>query len=114
MPLLQLLDDGQLTDSIGRKVNFKNCIVIMTSNIGIKRLQEFGTGVGFSTKSLSATKDAKKSEFLNKELKKHFGIDENHYIQAATLTDRFTHDDEVVDDLLCELLVAKATSFDSC
>ena len=70
--LLQLLDDGQLTDSIGRKVNFKNCIVIMTSNIGIKRLQEFGTGVGFSTKSLSATKDAKKSEFLNKELKKHF------------------------------------------
>ena len=46
--------------------------------------------------------------------KAHFGIDENHYIQAATLTDRFTHDDEVVDDLLCELLVAKATSFDSC
>ena len=70
--LLQLLDDGQLTDSLGRKVNFKNCIVIMTSNIGIKRLQEFGTGVGFSTKSLSATKDAKKSEFLSKELKKHF------------------------------------------
>jgi len=70
--LLQLLDDGQLTDSIGRKVNFKNCIVIMTSNIGIKRLQEFGTGVGFSTKSLSVTKDAKKSEFLSKELKKHF------------------------------------------
>ena len=70
--LLQLLDDGQLTDSLGRKVNFKNCIVIMTSNIGVKRLQEFGTGVGFSTKSLSASKDAKKSEFLSKELKKHF------------------------------------------
>tara|TARA_R110002110_G_scaffold52342_2_gene152447 strand:+ start:106 stop:2574 length:2469 start_codon:yes stop_codon:yes gene_type:complete len=70
--LLQLLDDGQLTDSIGRKVNFKNCMVIMTSNIGIKKLQEFGAGVGFSTKSLSTNKDAKKSEFLSKELKKHF------------------------------------------
>jgi len=70
--LLQLLDDGQLTDSIGRKVNFKNCMVIMTSNIGIKKLQEFGAGVGFSTKSLGTNKEAKKSEFLSKELKKHF------------------------------------------
>ena len=70
--LLQLLDDGQLTDSIGRKVNFKNCIVIMTSNVGIKRLQEFGNGVGFSTKALNSSKEAKKGEFLNKELKKHF------------------------------------------
>ena len=70
--LLQLLDDGQLTDSIGRRVNFKNCMVIMTSNIGIKKLQEFGAGVGFSTKSLSTNKEAKKSEFLSKELKKHF------------------------------------------
>jgi len=70
--LLQLLDEGQLTDSIGRKVNFKNCMVIMTSNVGVKKLQDFGAGVGFSTKSLKANKDAKTSEFLNKELKKHF------------------------------------------
>jgi ATP-dependent Clp protease ATP-binding subunit ClpC len=41
--LLQLLDDGQLTDAAGRKVNFKNCMVIMTSNVGVKRLQDFGT-----------------------------------------------------------------------
>ena len=70
--LLQLLDDGQLTDSLGRKVNFKNCMVIMTSNVGVKKLLEFGDGVGFSTKSLAENKQAKKSEFLNKELKKHF------------------------------------------
>ena len=70
--LLQLLDDGQLTDSLGRKVNFKNCMVIMTSNVGIKKLQEFGSGVGFSTKSLQKNKDQEKSNFLNKELKKHF------------------------------------------
>ena len=70
--LLQLLDDGQLTDSLGRKVNFKNCMVIMTSNIGIKKLQDFGTGVGFNTKSLSDNKEAYRAQILNKELKKHF------------------------------------------
>ena len=70
--LLQLLDDGQLTDSLGRKVNFKNCMVIMTSNVGIKKLQDFGSGVGFSTKSLSANKEAERTGILNKELKKHF------------------------------------------
>jgi len=70
--LLQLLDDGQLTDSLGRKVNFKNCMVIMTSNIGIKKLQDFGTGVGFNTKTLSDNKEAYRAQILNKELKKHF------------------------------------------
>ena len=45
--LLQVLDDGQLTDSLGRKVDFKNTIIIMTSNIGTRQLKDFGTGVGF-------------------------------------------------------------------
>ena len=45
--LLQLLDDGQLTDSLGRKVDFKNTIVIMTSNIGSRQLKDFGRGIGF-------------------------------------------------------------------
>ena len=70
--LLQLLDDGQLTDSLGRKVNFKNCVVIMTTNVGIKKLQEFGSGVGFSTKSLEKNKPSVAEEFLKKELKKQF------------------------------------------
>lgn len=47
--LLQALDDGQLTDSLGRKINFKNTIIIMTSNIGARQLKDFGQGVGFST-----------------------------------------------------------------
>jgi ATP-dependent Clp protease ATP-binding subunit ClpC len=47
--LLQVLDEGQLTDSIGRKVDFRNTIVIMTSNIGARRLKDFGQGVGFTT-----------------------------------------------------------------
>ena len=49
--LLQLLDDGQLTDSLGRKVDFKNCIVIMTSNIGSRELKDFGKGIGFQAKT---------------------------------------------------------------
>jgi ATP-dependent Clp protease ATP-binding subunit ClpC len=49
--LLQALDDGQMTDSLGRKIDFKNAIIIMTSNIGARQLQDFGTGVGFGTSS---------------------------------------------------------------
>jgi ATP-dependent Clp protease ATP-binding subunit ClpC len=70
--LLQLLDDGQLTDSLGRKVNFKNCVVIMTSNIGVKKLLDFGTGVGFGTKSKLEREDSAKEDLLRDELKKHF------------------------------------------
>ena len=70
--LLQLLDDGQLTDSLGRKVNFKNCMVIMTSNVGAKKLQDFGTGLGFSSKSLKANDANNRIDILKKELKKHF------------------------------------------
>jgi ATP-dependent Clp protease ATP-binding subunit ClpC len=70
--LLQLLDDGQLTDSLGRKVNFKNCMVIMTSNIGVKKLQDFGTGMGFGTKSMLDLQSTAKSDVLMGELKKHF------------------------------------------
>jgi ATP-dependent Clp protease ATP-binding subunit ClpC len=70
--LLQLLDDGQLTDSLGRKVNFKNCMVIMTSNVGIKKLKDFGAGVGFSTNAKKSSQTSVKDEILQKELKNHF------------------------------------------
>ena len=49
--LLQVLDDGQLTDGLGRKIDFKNTIIIMTSNIGVRQLKDFGDGVGFATAS---------------------------------------------------------------
>jgi ATP-dependent Clp protease ATP-binding subunit ClpC len=70
--LLQVLDDGQLTDSLGRKVNFKNTIIIMTSNTGSRQLKEFGTGVGFSTKSRSENKTDESNSVIDKELKKKF------------------------------------------
>lgn len=70
--LLQVLDDGHLTDSFGRKINFKNCLIIMTSNLGVKKLQDFGVGVGFDTTArISGDEDLKKA-LLQKELKNHF------------------------------------------
>jgi len=70
--LLQVLDDGQLTDSLGRKVNFKNTIIIMTSNTGSRQLKDFGTGVGFSTKHKESQKDEEANAVIEKELKKKF------------------------------------------
>jgi ATP-dependent Clp protease ATP-binding subunit ClpC len=68
--LLQILDDGHVTDSLGRKINFKNTLIILTSNLGVKKLQDFGTGIGFS-KSLYANEEAKK-DLLMKEMKNFF------------------------------------------
>ena len=70
--LLQVLDDGQLTDSMGRKVNFKNTIIIMTSNTGSRKLKDFGTGVGFNTKSREGIKSVEEKSVVEKELKKTF------------------------------------------
>ena len=68
--LLQILDDGHVTDSLGRKINFKNTLIILTSNLGVKKLQDFGTGIGFSNNSY-ADEEAKK-EILMKEMKNFF------------------------------------------
>ena len=70
--LLQVLDDGQLTDSLGRKVNFKNTIIIMTSNTGSRQLKEFGTGVGFNTKNRESKGQQESNDVIDKELKKKF------------------------------------------
>ena len=70
--LLQMMDDGHLTDSFGRKINFKNCLIIMTSNLGVKKLQDFGTGVGFETNNRMSNNEEMKKALLQKELKNHF------------------------------------------
>lgn len=70
--LLQVLDDGHLTDGMGRKINFKNCIIIMTSNLGVKKLQDFGSGVGFKSGNGSYVDEEYKRDILKKELKKFF------------------------------------------
>jgi ATP-dependent Clp protease ATP-binding subunit ClpC len=69
---LQMLDEGFLTDGHGRKINFKNCIILMTSNVGTKVVQDFGTGVGFSTNSKVEKKEEEIKSVLEKELFKKF------------------------------------------
>jgi len=69
---LQLFDDGQLTDSHGRKVDFKNTIIIMTSNIGVKKMRDFGSGVGFATGSKNDSKTSDQKSVIDSELKKKF------------------------------------------
>ena len=70
--LLQVFDDGQLTDGIGRKVDFRNTIIIMTSNIGSRELKDFGTGVGFNTSATDAAKDKVAQGILENALKRTF------------------------------------------
>ncbi|MGJ8665864.1 MAG: ATP-dependent Clp protease ATP-binding subunit [Patiriisocius sp.] len=70
--LLQVLDDGHLTDSLGRKIDFRNTIIIMTSNIGARKLKDFGTGVGFGTKSQTSQADANAKGIIENALKKAF------------------------------------------
>ncbi len=70
--LLQVLDDGQLTDGLGRKVDFKNTLIIMTSNIGVKQLKDFGQGVGFATKSRQESAEDFSKSVIKNALKKTF------------------------------------------
>lgn len=70
--LLQILDEGHLTDSFGNKVNFKNTIIIMTSNIGAKKVSDFGGGVGFQTSSSEEQKYEVKKSIIQKSLKQQF------------------------------------------
>jgi ATP-dependent Clp protease ATP-binding subunit ClpC len=70
--LLQVLDDGRMTDGHGRMVDFKNTVIIMTSNVGIKTLQEFGTGIGFATASSVEKNKQLASEVLQKAVSKQF------------------------------------------
>ena len=70
--LLQVLDDGQLTDTLGRKVDFKNTIIIMTSNIGTRQLNEFGSGIGFATQNRISNANDMAKDVIQKALRKTF------------------------------------------
>mgnify|MGYP002072162347 FL=1 len=70
--LLQVLDDGQLTDGLGRRVDFKNALVIMTSNIGVRQLKDFGQGVGFATKARQEAAEEHSKSIIQNALKRTF------------------------------------------
>ena len=89
--LLQILDDGHVTDSLGRKINFKNTLIILTSNLGVKKLQDFGTGIGFSN-SPYANEEAKK-EVLMKEMKNFFSPEFINRIDDTIVFNSLTPED---------------------
>jgi ATP-dependent Clp protease ATP-binding subunit ClpC len=70
--LLQVLDEGQMTDSLGRKIDFRNTVIIMTSNIGSRTLKDFGTGVGFATANKETSRDKESKQVIETQLKKFF------------------------------------------
>jgi ATP-dependent Clp protease ATP-binding subunit ClpC len=92
--LLQMLDDGHMTDGLGRKINFKNCLIIMTSNIGVKKIQDFGSGVGFKTSNNSdAVQEEYKRDILKKELSKFFAPEFLNRIDDVVIFNSLKKDD---------------------
>ena len=70
--LLQALDEGQMTDSLGRKIDFRNTVIIMTSNIGSRQLKDFGTGVGFGTHNKQESKEKESKMVIEGQIRKFF------------------------------------------
>jgi ATP-dependent Clp protease ATP-binding subunit ClpC len=91
--LLQLLDEGYMTDSFGRKINFKNCLIIMTSNLGVKKMQDFGSGVGFGTGNNVYANEELKKNMLNKELKNHFAPEFINRLDEVIVFNTLLNDD---------------------
>ena len=91
--LLQILDEGFITDSLGRKINFKNCLIILTSNVGQRKASEFGVGVGFNVGDSISKKHEESSSIIKKELSKTFPpeflnrIDEVIYFNSLSKED---------------------------
>ena len=106
--LLQILDDGHVTDSLGRKINFKNTLIILTSNLGVKKLQDFGTGIGFSSNSYS-NEEAKK-EILMKEMKNFFSPEFINRIDDTIVFNSLSQDDiKKITDIELKKLMNRLT-----
>jgi ATP-dependent Clp protease ATP-binding subunit ClpC len=91
--LLQALDDGQITDSLGRRVDFKNTIIIMTSNLGSRQLKDFGTGVGFGTSARTQRKSDIENSVIQGALKKAFAPEFLNRIDDVVLFNSLSRED---------------------
>lgn len=100
--LLQVLDDGQLTDGLGRKVDFKNTLIIMTSNIGVRQLKDFGEGVGFATASRQQNAEENNKAVIEKALKRTFSPEFLNRIDDVMIFNTLTqeHIFEIIDILM--------------
>lgn len=100
--LLQVLDDGQLTDGMGRKIDFKNTVIIMTSNIGARQLKDFGEGVGFATAARMQNADENNKAVIEKALKRTFSPEFLNRIDDVVIFNSLTkeHIFEIIDILM--------------
>ena len=100
--LLQVLDDGQLTDGLGRKVDFKNTLIIMTSNIGARQLKDFGAGVGFATSSRIQNEDEANKAVIEKALKRTFSPEFLNRIDDVVIFNSLSKENifEIIDILM--------------
>jgi ATP-dependent Clp protease ATP-binding subunit ClpC len=100
--LLQVLDDGQLTDGLGRKVDFKNTLIIMTSNIGVRQLKDFGAGVGFTTASKMENEDEANKAVIEKALKRTFSPEFLNRIDDVVIFNSLSKDNiySIIDILM--------------
>lgn len=103
--LLQALDDGHMTDGLGRKIDFKNTILIMTSNIGARQLADFGTGVGFGTKAQSEQKDEHSKTVVQNALRKAFAPEFLNRIDDMIMFNSLSREDihKIIDIELAKL-----------
>jgi len=103
--LLQVLDDGQLTDGLGRKVDFKNSLIIMTSNIGVRQLKDFGQGVGFATQARRETVDDHARGVIQNALKRTFSPEFLNRIDDVVIFNSLSQEDifKIIDITLRDL-----------
>ena len=91
--LLQVLDEGSLTDSLGRKVDFKNTVIIMTSNLGARQVKDFGNGVGFGTESMISQESKNIKNTIEKSLKKAFSPEFLNRVDEIVIFNSLEKDD---------------------
>jgi len=103
--LLQVLDDGQLTDGLGRKVDFKNTLIIMTSNIGVRQLKDFGTGVGFNTQARQESTEENSKSIIQNALKRTFSPEFLNRIDDVVIFNSLDQEDifKIIDITLKDL-----------
>jgi ATP-dependent Clp protease ATP-binding subunit ClpC len=103
--LLQVLDDGQLTDGLGRKVDFKNTLIIMTSNIGVRQLKDFGQGVGFATEARMKSADDDSKSIIQNALKRTFSPEFLNRIDDVVVFNALGKEDifKIIDITLSDL-----------
>lgn len=103
--LLQVLDDGVLTDSLGRKVDFRNTIIIMTSNIGVRDLKDFGSGIGFATKARKENQDEAVKSTIQNALRKTFSPEFLNRLDDVIIFDSLGREDihKIIDISLGKL-----------